>query len=68
MNTQINWLKVLIATAIGLAMIAAFTFWQAQNDPLNSVDVDLALQGCIVKFAPNGEMTVIPFGDARCPK
>jgi hypothetical protein len=67
MNTQFNWLKVLIVSAIGLAMIAAFTFWQAQNAPLNSVDIDLALQGCTVQFAPNGEMTVIPFGDTRCP-
>ena len=68
MNTQFNWVKVLIATAIGFAMIIAFKFWQAKNDPLNSIDMNLALQGCIVKFAPSGEMTVIPFGDARCPK
>jgi len=37
MDTQFNWFKGLITSAIGLAMIAAFTFWQAQNDPLNSV-------------------------------
>ena len=68
METNINWLKVLAAVVIGLAAIAALTYWQAQQNPLNDVDVDLGLQGCIVQFAPNGDMTVIPFNDPRCPK
>ena len=68
MDRQFNWAKVLTATAIGFVMIIAFRFWQAKNDPLNSIDMDLALQDCIVKFSPNGEMDVIPFGDPRCPK
>ena len=65
---EIRWFRIAIAAAIGLAILAAVTFWQAQNNPVNDIDVDVALQGCIVQFAPNGDMTVIPFGDARCPK
>jgi hypothetical protein len=65
---DVRWFRVAIAALIGLAILAAVTFWQAQQNPVNDVDVDLALQGCIVKFAPNGESEVIKFGDARCPK
>ena len=67
MNIQINWAKIAIASLIGLAILASVTYWQAQNNPVNDVDVDLALQGCIVKFAPDGTSEIIPFGDKRCP-
>jgi len=43
-------------------------YWKAQNDPLNKIDIDLALQGCVVNFSPDGSSEVIPFGDKRCPK
>lgn len=65
---QIRWLRIAIAAAIGLAILAAVSFWQAQNNPVNNVDVDLALQGCAVVYAPDGSYEVIPFDDARCPK
>jgi len=64
MNIQINWLKIFIAIAIGLALLAAATFWQAQQ---NLDEVEIAPQGCIVRFSPDGAMEVIPFGDKRCP-
>ena len=65
---EIRWFRIAIAAAIGLAILAAVTFWQAQNNPVNNVDVELALQGCIIQFLPDGSSEVIPFGDARCPK
>ncbi len=65
---EIRWFRVAIAALIGLLILAAVSFWQAKSDPVNNVDVDLALQGCIVQFAPNGDMKVIPFDDPRCPK
>jgi hypothetical protein len=65
---EIRWFRIAIAALIGLLILAAVSFWQAKSDPVNNVDVDLALQGCIVKFSPNGESEIIKFGDARCPK
>jgi len=65
---EIRWLRIAIAALIMLAMLAAFTYWQAQNNPMNDVDIDLALQGCAVNFVPNGSYEVIKFGDPRCPK
>ena len=65
---EIRWTRVAISALLMLAIFAAVTYWQAQNNPVSNVDVDFALQGCIVQFAPNGDMTVIPFGDPRCPK
>ena len=37
MNIQINWLKIFLAIAIGLALIAAVSFWQIQN---KTIDVE----------------------------
>ena len=65
---QIRWIRVAIVAAIGLTILAAVTFWQAQNNPMNDTDIDLSVPGCIVKFAPDGSSEVIPFGDTRCPK
>jgi hypothetical protein len=65
---EIRWFRIAIAALIGLAILAILSYWQAQNNPVNNVDVDLALQGCIVKFSPNGESEIIKFGDPRCPK
>ena len=65
---EIRWIRVAIAALIGLAILAAVTFWQAQNNPVNNVDVDLVVPGCVVTFAPDGSSEIIPFGDARCPK
>jgi hypothetical protein len=53
---------------IGLAILAAVTYWQAQNNPVNDTDIDLSVPGCIVTFAPDGSSEVVPFGDPRCPK
>lgn len=65
---EIRWIRVAIAALIGLAILAAVTFWQAQNNPINDTDIDLSVPGCSVKFAPDGSSEVIPFGDPRCPK
>ncbi len=65
---QIRWIRVAIAAAILLAVLAAVTYWQAQNNPINATDIDLIVPGCIVKFAPDGSSEVIPFGDSRCPQ
>ena len=65
---EIRWIRIAIAALLGLAILAAVTFWQAQNNPVNNVDVDLVVPGCIVNFAPDGSSEIIPFGDARCPK
>ena len=65
---EIRWIRVAIAALSGLAILAAVTFWQAQNNPVNNVDVDLVVPGCVVTFAPDGSSEIIPFGDARCPK
>lgn len=66
--TEIRWFKVAIAAVIGLAILAIATYWQAQQNPVNNVDVDLALQGCAVVYAPDGSYEVIPVGDPRCAK
>jgi ABC-type Fe3+-siderophore transport system permease subunit len=63
---EIRWFRVAIAAAIGLAILAAVTYWQAQQNPLNDVDIDLAMKGCAVVYAPDGSYEVIPFGDPRC--
>jgi len=65
---EIRWGRIAIAAFIGLAILAISTYWQAQNSPVNDVDIDLALQGCAVVYAPNGSYEVIPFGDPRCVK
>lgn len=65
---QIRWIRIAIAAAIGLAILAAVSFWQVQQNPVNDIDVDLALQGCAVNFAPDGSYEVIKFGDPRCVK
>jgi len=65
---EIRWFRVAIAALIGLVILAIATYWQAQKNPVNNVDVDLALQGCAVVYAPNGSYEVIPFGDPRCVK
>ena len=65
---EIRWFRIAIATLIGLAILAAASFWQAQQNPINDTDIDLSVPGCIVTFAPNGSSEVIKFGDTRCPK
>jgi hypothetical protein len=65
---EIQWFRIAIATVIGLTILAAVTFWQAQQNPINDVNIDLRVPGCIVTFSPDGSSEVIPFGDARCPK
>jgi hypothetical protein len=65
MNEQPNWLKIFIAIAIGLALIAAVSFWQFQQ---NLDEVAIAPLGCIVRFSPDGTSEIIPFGDVRCPQ
>ncbi len=37
---QIRWIRVAIAAVILVAILAAVTYWQAQNNPVNNVDVD----------------------------
>jgi hypothetical protein len=64
---QVSWIRVAIAAAIMLAILAAVTYWQAQNNPVNDTDIDLMLQGCIVRFFPDGSSEIIKFGDSRCP-
>jgi len=64
MDTQVNWLKIFLAIAIGLALLAAVSFWQMQN---KTIDVEEIAPGCIVRFLPSGESEIIPFGDSRCP-
>ena len=61
-------IEIAIAAVVLLVLLAAVTFWQAQNNPVNNVDIDLMMQGCIVKFAPDGSSEVVKFGDARCQK
>lgn len=63
---EIRWVRIAIATMIGFAILMIGSYWQAQQNSLNNVDVDLALQGCAVVYAPNGSYEVIPFGDPRC--
>ena len=65
---EIRWFRVIIAFLIGSAILAAVTYWQAQNNPLSKINIDLALQGCAVNFSPDGSSEVIPFGDPRCPR
>jgi len=65
---EIRWFRIAIAALIGLAILAIVTFWQVKNNAANNVDVDLALKGCSVIFAPDGSYEVIKFGDPRCPK
>lgn len=65
---QIRWLRIAIAALIGLVILAIATYWQAQQNPVNDVDIDLALQGCSVIFAPDGSYEVVKFGDPRCPQ
>jgi len=65
MNIQTNWLKIFLAVAIGLAILAAVSYWQAQQ---NLDEIMIAPQGCIVRFAPDGSSEIIPFGDKRCPQ
>ncbi len=65
---DVRWIRVAIAALLGLAILAAASFWQAQQNPINDTDIDLIVPGCIVKFSPNGESEIIKFGDARCPK
>ena len=66
--TEIRWFRIAIAALIGLAILAAASFWQAQQNPINDTDIDLSVPGCIVTFAPDGSSEVVPFGDPRCPK
>lgn len=66
--SEIRWVRIAIAALLGLTILAIGSYWQAQNNPVNNIDVDLALQGCIVKFLPDGTSEIIKFGDARCPK
>ncbi len=65
---EIRWVRIAIAALIGLAILAAVTYWQAQQNPVNQVDIYLSVPGCIVKFAPDGSSEIVPFGDPRCPK
>ncbi len=65
---EIRWGRIAIAALIGLAILAIATYWQAHQNPVNNVDVDLALQGCAVVYAPDGSYEVIKFGDPRCVK
>jgi hypothetical protein len=65
---EIRWFRIAIAALIGLAILAAASFWQAQQNPINDTDIDLSVPGCIVTFAPNGSSEVIKFSDTRCPK
>ena len=51
---EIRWVRIAIAALIGLAILAAVTYWQAQQNPINDVSIDLSVPGCIVKFAPDG--------------
>lgn len=51
-----------------LAVLAAVTYWQAQQNPINDTAIDLSVPGCIANFAPDGSSEVIKFGDSRCPK
>jgi len=64
MNPQTNWLKVIITALLGLAILAAVTFWQSQQ---NLDEVAIAPLGCIVRFSPDGTSEIIKFGDSRCP-
>jgi len=66
--SEIRWFRVIIAFLICAAILMGVNYWKAQNDPLNKIDIDLALQGCAVNFSPDGSSEVIPFGDKRCPK
>ena len=65
---EIRWVRIAIAALIGLAILAAVIYWQSQQNPINQVDIDLSVPGCIVKFAPDGSSEIVPFGDPRCPK
>jgi hypothetical protein len=65
---QIRWFRVTIVVLISLCLIGLVTFWEAKNNPLNNVDVDLALKGCAVNFSPDGSYEIIPFNDQKCPK
>ena len=65
---EIRWVRIAIAALIGLAILAAVIYWQSQQNPINQVDIDLSVPGCIVKFAPDGSSEIVPLGDPRCPK
>ena len=54
---EIRWTRVLIAFLVGSAILAAVTYWQAQQNPINATDIELIVPGCIVKFAPDGVAT-----------
>lgn len=43
---EIRWFRIAIAALIGSAILAAATFWQAQNNPINNTDIDLVVPGC----------------------
>jgi len=69
--TQIRWIRISIAAAIGLAILAIASYWYAQQNSLNDVNdvnIDLRVPSCIVKFAPDDSSETIPFGNASCPQ
>ncbi len=68
MSCKLRWIRVAIATVILVAIFAAVTYWQAQNNSVNATDIDLMMQGCSVIFAPDGSSEIIKFGDVRCTK
>jgi len=60
-----QWIRVILSTLFGLALIAAVTYWQIQD---KQIDVEEIAPGCIVRFSPDGSSEIIPFGDKRCPQ
>ena len=64
---EIRWIRVAITTVIMLAVLAAVTYWQAQNNPINATEIALNVPGCTVKWAHDGSRDVIHFGAPRCP-
>jgi hypothetical protein len=62
MNT-IRWIRVILSSIFIVLGLGFGTYFYIKEHPIISIDP----QGCIVRFSPEDDINIIPFGDPRCP-
>ena len=61
--TEIRWIRVGIAIAIGFVIYLAASYIYIQSQATS-----ITLEGCAINFRPDGSSEIIKNGDVRCPK
>jgi hypothetical protein len=59
----IRWIRVILSTVFILLGLSFGIYFYIKEHPVISTDP----RGCIVRLSPADDITIVPYGDPRCP-